>query len=113
MGRYYMLHGNEVVEEPDYSKWAAWYEKSFEQVRSVATTKGQYGTVSTAFLGIDMTLAKDDPPQVFETRVEGGWLDGQWERHSTLAAAKAGHEAWVARVREAEQNKPPPPGRVW
>jgi hypothetical protein len=113
MGRYYILHGGEVVEEPDYTKWAKWHEDSYRQVCRVATTQGQYGTVSTVFLGINMTLSKDQPPLLFETRVEGGWLDGQAERYSTLEQAKAGHQAWVTRVHQAEQNKLPPPGRVW
>ncbi len=110
MGRYYMLHEGNVVEEPDYAKWAEWYKNSFEQVRCIATTKVEYGTVSTVFLALNMTLAKAGAPQLFETRVKGGWLDDEWERFSTLDEAKAGHEAWVARVRAAEEDKPPPPG---
>jgi hypothetical protein len=113
MGRYYILRGSEVVEEPDYAKWSEWYQQSYEQVRCVASTKAIYGTVSTVFLGLNMTLAKDDPPLLFETQVGGGWLDGQRERYPTLEQAKAGHEAWVARVHETEKDKPPPPGFVW
>ena len=110
MGRYYILRDGEVVEEPDYPKWAEWYKNSYEDVRCVARTKVKYGTVVTSFLAMNMTLAKDNPPQVFETRVEGGWLHDKWERFPTLDEAKAGHEAWVTRVRNAEENEPPPPG---
>lgn len=114
MGRYYTLRDGEIVEEPDHAKWALWYENSYEKVRRVASTKVQYVTVRTVFLGMNMTLAKAEPPLLFETRVKGGWLDDQWERYSTLEQATAGHEAWVARVRAAEENTLPPPGQpVW
>lgn len=115
MGRYYVLRDDQVVEEPDYAKWADWYEKSYEKVRCVAETKVEYGNVSTVFLALHTTLSKDDPPLLFETRVKGGWLDDEWQRYSSLAEARAGHEAWVTRVRKLEQeNALPPPGcPVW
>ena len=113
MGRYYMLRGDEVVEEPDHGKWSEWYESSYESIRCVASTKVEYGTVVTSFLAMNMTLSKADPPLLFETRVTDGWLNDQHERYSTLEQAKTGHEAWVDRVRSAEKDKPPPPGFVW
>jgi len=113
MGRYFMLCEGEIVEEPDYAKWAKWYEKSYEQVRQVARTKAEYGTVSTIFLGMSMTLSQTQAPQLFETQIEGGWLEGERQRYSTLDEAKAGHESWVSRVNEAEAGKLPPPGFVW
>jgi hypothetical protein len=115
MGRYYILRNQQVVEEPDYAKWAAWRQNTFDQVRRVASTNTKHGTISTDFLGMSMTLSKTDPPLVFETKVEGGWLDGKSERYATLADAKAGHEAWVGRVHAAEEENPlPPPGcPVW
>ena len=115
MGRYYILRGNRVVEEPDHSKWAEWYKTARPKACCVASTKVQYGTVTTVFLAMNMSLAKADPPLLFETRVQGGWLNDEWERYATLAEAKAGHDAWVARVREQEEeHKLPPPGcPVW
>lgn len=115
VGRYYILRGDEIIEEPDYAKWIGWHQASYEKIRCVARTEVEFGTVVTAFLGMNMTLSKTDPPLLFETRVTGGWLDDEWERFSTLAEAKAGHETWVARVREMEsENELPPPGcRVW
>ena len=114
MGRYYMLGDSGVVEEPDHAKWAQWYETTYDKVRSVASTKVHNVTISTVFLAMNMTLARAEPPLLFETRVKGGWLNDQWERYSTLDQAKAGHEAWVARVRAAEDDTLPPPGRpVW
>ena len=110
MGRYYILCEDRVVEVPDHAEWADWYEKSYEKVRCIASTEVKYGTVSTVFLAMNMTLSKTDPPLLFETRVKGGYLDDEWERYATLHEARAGHEAWVARVHAAEENKPPPPG---
>ena len=110
MGRYYILHAGQVVEEPDYATWAKWYEDFYDAVRRVARTELQHGTVMTTFLAMSMNLSKTDPPMLFETRVSGGWMDDQWERYSTLEDAKAGHEAWVARVGAAEKDELPPPG---
>lgn len=115
MGRYYILKDDQVVEEPDHAKWARWYRTSYEKVRCIAVTELKYGTVVTVFLALNMSLSRSDPPLLFETRVEGGWFAGQWQRYPTLAAARAGHEAWVARVREQEreQQLPPPGCPVW
>jgi hypothetical protein len=110
MGRYYILQDGQVIEEPDYDKWARWRQDCYEKVRCIAQTEAQYGTVRTVFLAVNMTLAQDDPPCLFETRVEGGWLNDQWQRYPTLVEAKAGHEAWVARVRESDETELPPPG---
>ena len=114
MGRYYILHDGEVIEEPDYQKWSAWFESAFKEVELVAESPLGSSTVSTRFLGLSMTLAQDSPPMVFETKVKGGWLDNQWERFSSLEEATAGHEGWVRRVREADkENGLPPPGAGW
>ena len=110
MGRYYTLRDGKVAEEADHAKWAEWYQDSYEEVRGVASTKVKYGTVVTTFLAMNMTLSQTDPPLLFETRVKGGWLDDQWDRYSTLEEAKVAHQAWVDRVRIAEENEPPPPG---
>jgi hypothetical protein len=114
MGRYYILRNGEVVEEPDYQKWSAWFESDFQEVELVAESRLGTSTVSTRFLALDMTLSQDSPPLVFETRVKGGWLDNQWERFASLEEAAAGHESWVERVQQADQeNSLPPPGAGW
>ncbi len=115
MGRYYILRDDQVIEEPDHAKWLEWHETSYEKVRAVAQTGTKFGRVETAFLGMNLTLAQDAPPLLFETRVKGGWLDDEWERFPTLAKAQAGHEAWVARIHEleAEHELPPPGCQVW
>ena len=114
MGRYYILRDCEVIEEPDYKKWSAWFESAYKKVEIVAESRLGGSTVSTRFLALSMTLAPDSPPMVFETRVNGGWLDNQQERFSSLVEATAGHENWVRRVKESdEENGLPPPGAGW
>jgi hypothetical protein len=114
MGRYYILRDGEVVEEPDYDTWSAWFESAFKDVELVAESRVGGSTVSTRFLGLNMTLDQDAPPMVFETTVKGGWLDNRRERFSSLEEANAGHEAWVRRVEESDaENGLPPPGAGW
>ncbi len=115
MDRYYVLCGDRVRPEPDFRKWVAWHAECYEKQRCVVRTPVKFGTVVTVFLGVNMALAESDPPVLFETRVEGGWLNDQWERHATLDEARAQHEAWVARVRALEQQNELPPRdcRVW
>ncbi|MCP4592454.1 MAG: hypothetical protein GY842_17105 [bacterium] len=110
MGRYYILCDGKVTEEPDHEKWERWHRSTYPKVREVASTTASGGTVRTVFLAINMSLAKDEDPLLFETRVQGGWLDDQWQRYSSLEEARAGHDSWVARVSEAEKDKPPSPG---
>ena len=114
MGRYYILHDREVVEEPDFGKWLEWHQTSYEKVRCIAHTEMKYCIVMTVFLGMNMRKSEDDPPWLFDTRVCGGWMTGEWKRSSTLEEASALHQALVARIRAMEsENKAPPPDAVW
>ena len=114
MSRYFILRNGDVIEEPDHPSWAEWYESSFKEVECIDRTELTHGSVSTHFLAVDMTLARDASPLLFETRVTGGWLADQRQRYATIEEARAGHESWVARVREVEEeNQLPPPGGAW
>lgn len=114
MGRYFILRDGEVIEEPDYSTWFAWFESAYKDVELIAESRLGASTVSTRFLALSMTLDQDSPPMVFETTVNGGWLDNRRERFSSLEEATAGHENWVRRVKESdEENELPPPGAGW
>jgi hypothetical protein len=114
MGRYYILSDGEVVEEPDHRAWSEWYEREYPGVERVARTDLDRGSVTTRFLALNMTLDRRGPALLFETRVTGGELDGEWERYPTLDAAQAGHESWVRRLREAEaEDGLPAPGLSW
>jgi hypothetical protein len=114
MGRYYILRDGEVVEESDHGVWSEWYQREYPAVEEVARTDLAHGSVITRFLALEMTLNQDEPAEVFETRVKGGWLDGEWRRYRTLDEARAGHERWVRRLRDAEaEGGLPPPGISW
>jgi hypothetical protein len=114
MGRYYILRNDEVVEESDHAVWSEWFESTYQDVAEIAQTATAHSTVLTRFLAVNLTLAQDQPPLLFETKVEGGWLEGQGEKYSSLEAARTGHDAWVEKVRAAEEeNELPPPGAAW
>lgn len=114
MGRYYVLRDGKVSEEPDHESWLAWYQSAYKEVELVAETKLANCTVTTRFLAMNLTLARDVEPQVFETKVSGGWLGSQHERFATLEEARRGHDKWVGRVREIQaENQLPPPGATW
>ena len=104
MGRYYILRDGEVVEEPDYTKWSAWFENTYKGVELIAESRLGGSTVSTRFLALSMTLDKDSPPMVFETTVNGGWLDNQrrGSRHSKRRppAMRAGSNGSRIRTRK-------------
>jgi hypothetical protein len=114
MSRYFILRDGEVIEEPDYSTWSAWYESSFKDVELIAEDDLGGSVVTTRFLSMAMSLAQNSPPMIFETVVRGGWMDNEKERFATLQEAMTGHKTWVRRVREAdEENQLPPPGASW
>jgi hypothetical protein len=114
MGRYYILRDGRVFEESDHSAWLDWVENRYPEVSCVAQTKTASATVETRFLAVNLTLAENDAPLLFETRVAGGWLDGRREKFATPEAARAGHLTWVDRVRAVEdEDGLPPPGAGW
>jgi hypothetical protein len=114
MSRYYILRDNEVIEEPDYDVWAEWHASQYRHVECVALTELAHAKVSTHFLAVNMSLSPDEPPLLFETRVNGGWIEDTRERFATLDEARANHEAWVEKLRSAEEeNHLPPPGATW
>jgi hypothetical protein len=114
MGRYYILRDNQVIEEQDHSVWSEWFESTYQDVADIAQTETAHSNVVTRFLAVNLTLAQDQPPLLFETKVTGGWLEGQGEKYASIEDARTGHDAWVGRVRAAEEeNELPPPGAAW
>lgn len=114
MGRYYILRDGKLVEESNHSAWLEWVENDYPNVSCLARTQTASATVVTRFLAVNLTLADDHAPLLFETRVTGGWLDGQREKFTTPDAARAGHLSWVDRVRSIEdEDRLPPPGAGW
>lgn len=59
--------------------------------------------VSTVWLGINMRVFPGDHPEIFETMVFGGPLDGETMRYATAKEAKIGHKVMVHLARAAPQ----------
>lgn len=94
------MHYDRAGAPIDMPTWASKMEDETYQV--VARTHVGEVFVSTVWLGINHQFG-DGPPIIFETMVFGGPLDEEQVRYSTEAAALAGHDQMVARVRaEAE-----------
>jgi hypothetical protein len=80
-------HGNPVP-EPDPLKWADWIEENHEK-RSIQLDEVDGYTVSTVFLGSDMSFMSNKP-ELFETIVFGD-DDNMMRRYATKQEALQGH----------------------
>jgi hypothetical protein len=96
----YMLRGKELVSTRRLIRWARWFEQADRHIG--ADTFGAV-QVSTVFLGLDHNFSffGAPQPQVFETMIFGGSLDGQQWRYATWDEARAGHLAAVEEARAA------------
>lgn len=83
----YILNGHVPVEEPNFMKWAAWFETAN---RHVARTELGDVSVSTVFLGLDHGMF-GGRPLLFETMIFGGEQDQWMERCSTWEEAERVH----------------------
>ena len=97
-GRFILNDNHKPVPCPDLTEWGTWMQDT--ERRRVALWQQGDVRVSTVFLGLDHQFAQGDP-LLFETMVFGGPHDGEQDRYSTWDEAQAGHDATVARVREA------------
>lgn len=83
-------------------EWAHWMETD-ERRRVAVDTVGEY-TISTVFIGINMSLMGNRPKLLFETMVfsydGGGELDLERQRYDTWREAEEGHAAMVERVKQ-------------
>ena len=102
----YILENKTTVPEPNYDKWAKWIETANRAIckdTAIIKYKGEeVGRVfiSTVFLGTDYSCY-GGPPQLFETMVFGGILDGEQERCSTWGEAEQMHKLMCERVKQA------------
>ena len=94
MGKY-ILEGREPVPCEDLFKWGAWFESAKRHVAD--DTIGDV-RVSTVFLALDHSF-REGRPQLFETMVFGGPLDGLCERYATWDEAEQGHRAVLAQIK--------------
>jgi hypothetical protein len=80
-----------------FAEWCALHIY-IDKLRVAFTEVGDV-EVSTVWLGV--WLHNDDrTPLLYETLVFGGALDGQGDRYPNRVAALAGHDQWVAKVKE-------------
>lgn len=101
---YYVMnkHG-EPVPEPDFLKWAMWFDRNREK-RRVAWTEIRAASVSTVFLGLNHGF--QGPPVLWETMVFGGVLDEEQVRCSGgREQAEAMHAEMLRAVLAAEETK--------
>lgn len=87
-------------------EWASKFEDM--AYKRVGFTKVGDAEVSTVWLGLDHQFGNGNP-QIFETMVFGGNLDGEQRRYSTEEEALNGHEGMVAEVRNASSRTPDKP----
>lgn len=85
--RNYILIDKTPVLEPDFYKFAEWFETAD---RRVGISKKDNVMVSTVFLGIDHNWGEGDPI-LFETLVFVNEKEVDGTRYSTYHEAKAGH----------------------
>ena len=90
----YILDGHKVVPCCDLMEWAEWFEAADRHVDR--TMVGDI-KVSTVFLGLDHSFGGGEP-QLFETMIFGGKLDGEMWRYSTWEQAEKGHQEAVGRI---------------
>lgn len=92
---HYILEGK-LAKPTDFLTWAMWYENAD---RTVAQTILDNIIVSTVFFGLDFSFGKEIVPELFETMILGGDLDGSKVRCATWEQAEDLHERYVAMVR--------------
>jgi len=106
----YILNDKEPIQEPDFLKWARWYQSFCEQDKKhvCKTLIPDKYFISTVFLGMDHAFAPGAPPLLFETMVflkENG--DQEWDqymdRYSTWREAELGHSKICTMLRNNEQ----------
>lgn len=95
-----------IVQTDDIYAWGR-FKEDFDQNCRVGKTKVGTYEVSTVFVGLDLGLADNDPPLLFETLIfnEKGeaahipGLDGQSFRYYDWDEAEAGHKVHVHAAR--------------
>jgi hypothetical protein len=80
--------------EPDVNKWLEWFKTAN---RRVAVDEVNDSLVSTIFLAINNRNVV--PPQLFETFVMGGPLNGETLHYDTWEHALHGHKKMVHRLK--------------
>ena len=118
-GKTYILVNRKPLLCEDILKWAVWFQTANRVVahtlltdlepreRAKAILAGEFkarATVSTVFLGTDVSFG--DIPILFETVVfaEGSPLDGHQDRYPTWEVAEDSHQKAVRMVQQLHPN---------
>lgn len=91
----------------DLMEWAKKCE-DMEYKRVSETTLPNGTWISTVWLGLDHRFGGDGPPLIFETMTfpsTTNFDELDMERYSTIAEAKVGHEAMVAKWTEKKEGR--------
>lgn len=97
---HYILE-EKLAKPVDFLTWAMWYQNAD---RTVARTDIDNVIVSTVFLGLDFSFGSENIPELFETMILGGDLDGTKIRCATWEQAEQLHERHVSMVRAENED---------
>ena len=92
---HYILEGKNI-KAVDFLTWAMWYESA---ERTIARTEVGNVIVSTVFFGLDFSFGSENVPELFETMILGGELDGTKVRCTTWEQAEELHERYVRMIK--------------
>lgn len=96
----WILDGRKPVRVATIEEQVRWLMDGGEAQRRVARTEIGDLTVSTVFMGVELTGGSDDRPCLFETMVQASSPEhGSWQRfhrYATWDEAQAGHDSIVA-----------------
>ena len=92
---HYILE-DKTVKQVDFLTWIMWYQQAD---RTIARTEIGNVIVSTVFFGLDFSLGSEEYPELFETMILGGELDGTKIRATTWEQAEELHERYVSMVK--------------
>ena len=96
MKNYILDEKGTPVAEPDFEKWAQWFEKAERHVGNETIGNSK---ISTVFLGLDHAFG-GGAPVLWETMVFGGKLDQEQDRCSgSREQAEAMHARMVEKVK--------------
>jgi hypothetical protein len=105
MAKFYILNDNGEPERANILTWMDWFSNPDNQNnRIIAKTNIKGCQISTIFIGFNSSMG-NERPELFETMVFGGELDGKYVRYSTRQEAKNGHEEMVATVLKTNPKK--------
>lgn len=94
--RWAAIDGERLAAQAERHREYGWQTRNTIDLRMHA----QRILISTVFLGIDHSFGYG-APLLFETMVFNGPLEGAQDRYANWDQAKAGHDAMVARVKDA------------